>query len=105
MQRDFLLSLAAEGMYRPVWSAAILAELENHETEKLVCRGEQEDKAAGRAQYLVQQMRPTSKIPNGIAAISPVEFAANTVELDPLRASTQSQPSPDGPVKKDRRSP
>jgi predicted nucleic acid-binding protein len=134
LQRDFLLSLAAEGMYRPVWSTAILAELEDHETAKLVRRGEHTDKAITRAQFLVQQMRsafddaviqgweglegtyglpdpddehvlaaavvagagaivthnikdfPQSKIPNGTAVISPIEFAANTVELDPLRA-------------------
>jgi predicted nucleic acid-binding protein len=134
LQRDFLLSLAAEGMYRPVWSAAILAELEYHEADKLIRRGVQEDNAASRARFLIEQMRsafddaeiqgweglegtyglpdpddehvvaaavvagagaivthntkdfPPSNLPNGIEVISPAEFAANTVSLDPIRA-------------------
>lgn len=57
LQRDFLLSLAIEGMYRPVWSAAILAELEHHEAGKLIRRGEDENKAASRARRLIEQMR------------------------------------------------
>ncbi|MFF5260239.1 PIN domain-containing protein [Actinomadura viridis] len=57
LQRDFLLSLAIEGMYRPVWSAAILAELEQHETRKLIYRGEDEDTAASRAHRLIERMR------------------------------------------------
>ncbi|MFG2043386.1 PIN domain-containing protein [Dactylosporangium sp. NPDC048998] len=57
LQRDFLLSLAVEGMYRPVWSAAILEELEYHEAMKLVSRGEEEGTASRRANRLVQQMR------------------------------------------------
>jgi hypothetical protein len=56
-QRDFLLSLAAEGMYRPVWSPAILAELEYHEADKLIRRGVREDNAASRAHFLIEQMR------------------------------------------------
>jgi hypothetical protein len=134
LQRDFLLSLAAEGMYRPVWSTAILEEVEYHEAAKLVRRGEHEDNAAARARCLVEQMRtafddaevegweglagtydlpdrddehvvaaavvsgagaivthnvkdfPAGKIPNGLEVVSPAEFAANTVALDPLRA-------------------
>lgn len=57
LQRDFLLSLAAEGMYRPVWSTEILAELQYEETDKLVRKGEDEDKAAVRASLLIEQMR------------------------------------------------
>ena len=57
LQRDFLLSLAIEGMYRPVWSSAILDELEYHEARKLVTRGVEECAANQRARYLVEQMR------------------------------------------------
>lgn len=56
LQRDFLLSLAIEGLYRPLWSSAILAELEFHETQKLMNRGEQPAAAAARAGHLISQM-------------------------------------------------
>jgi hypothetical protein len=56
LQRDFLLSLAIEGLYRPLWSREILAELEYHETQKLINRGEQPDAAAVRARHLIDQM-------------------------------------------------
>jgi hypothetical protein len=56
LQRDFLLSLAIEGMYRPLWSSAILAELEYAESHKLMDRGEQPDVAATRASHLIDQM-------------------------------------------------
>lgn len=55
--RDFLLSLGIEGLYRPAWSEAILAELEHHESLKLVRRGAAPDDAAVRAAWLVEQMR------------------------------------------------
>ncbi|WP_086819091.1 PIN domain-containing protein [Allokutzneria sp. NRRL B-24872] len=57
LQRDFLLSLAVEGMYRPVWSTAILEELEYEEEQKLVARGEDTTRAAHRARRLVTVMR------------------------------------------------
>jgi excisionase family DNA binding protein len=56
LQRDFLLSLAIEGLYRPLWSSEILAELEYHETQKLINWGEQPDAAAVRARHLIDQM-------------------------------------------------
>ena len=55
-QRDFLLSLAVEGLYRPVWSSAILDELEYHESIKLQERGVPRDEAEARAARLIQRM-------------------------------------------------
>lgn len=58
MQRDFILSLAIEGSYRPIWSAQILDELEYHEAKKLEERlSLARDEATQRAQDLVTQMR------------------------------------------------
>lgn len=57
MQRDFLLSLAIEGAYRPVWSAVILEELEYEETAKLIKRGCTTAEAGRRAGHLIGQMR------------------------------------------------
>lgn len=39
LQRDFLLSLAAEGSYKARWSSVILDELVYHEAKKLIERG------------------------------------------------------------------
>lgn len=49
--------LAVEGMYRPLWSAAILEELEYHQARKLVGRGVSEDVATQRARHLIDRMR------------------------------------------------
>lgn len=56
LQRDFLLSLAAEGTYSPKWSSAILDELVFHEARKLVRRGVPDDEAELRAQRLIDKM-------------------------------------------------
>jgi hypothetical protein len=57
LQRDVLLSLAAEGMYRPAWSSVILAELEYEEAAKLTQRGVDPAVADRRATRLIQHMR------------------------------------------------
>ena len=57
LQRDVLLSLAAEGMYRPIWSSAILAGLHYAETAKHVRNGDIQEVAEARAARLLIHMR------------------------------------------------
>ncbi|WFE19719.1 PIN domain-containing protein [Solwaraspora sp. WMMD937] len=57
LQRDFLLSLAIEGLYRPVWNTVILDELAYEERAKLINRGADASTATRRANRLVAQMR------------------------------------------------
>lgn len=58
VRRDFFLSLAVEGVYRPLWSEAILDELHANEIEKLTGRLDVEHaEAAQRADHLIAQMR------------------------------------------------
>jgi len=55
--RDFLLSLAVEGLYRPLWSEAILDELMYHEQKKLEGRGTAPAVAQAKAEKLDWAMR------------------------------------------------
>jgi predicted nucleic acid-binding protein len=57
LQRDFLLSMAIEGLYRPLWSEAILRELHRHERYKLIDRGGEEADALAQADRLLDNMR------------------------------------------------
>src|SRR5450756_855168 len=52
--RDFLLSLAVEGLYRPVWSEAILEELHDCEVTKLTRRGVEPSEGRARAAQLIR---------------------------------------------------
>lgn len=56
LQRDFLLSMAVEGLYRPLWSQAILDELYLHEQLKLIERGSEPSAALEAANGLIHQM-------------------------------------------------
>lgn len=57
LQRDFLMSMAVEGLYRPLWSEAILEELYRHEQIKLINRGAHPAEALARADKLLNNMR------------------------------------------------
>lgn len=56
LQRDFLLSLAVENLYQPLWSEVIVAELRHHEGAKLVKRGSNQLAATAAANRLVSMM-------------------------------------------------
>lgn len=57
-QRDFLLSLAVQNLYRPLWSSAILDELYYCEFDKLTeKRGMAEAQAEAKAAKLIEQIR------------------------------------------------
>jgi len=57
LQRDVLLSLAIEGLYRPTWSSITLDELQYEEAEKLRVRGHGGVEAEHRAARLIDRMR------------------------------------------------
>lgn len=57
LQRDFMLSMAVENVYRPVWSDVVLEELVEHEALKLQRRHRHGvDEAEQRAHALIAQM-------------------------------------------------
>lgn len=55
-QRDFLLSLAVEGMYRPAWSWRVLEELEYTAIRLRTRRGDDAATARQYAKHLLSQM-------------------------------------------------
>lgn len=57
LQRDFLLSLAAEGAYRFVFSESTLSEVETNEELKLIDRGRDLDGSRADALHLSSRMR------------------------------------------------
>ncbi|MGJ9414250.1 PIN domain-containing protein [Aeromicrobium sp. CF4.19] len=57
LQRDFLMSMAVEGLYRPLWSEAILEEPHRHEQVKLIDRGGDAADALAGADRLLANLR------------------------------------------------
>ncbi len=55
--RDFLLQLAANQLYQPLWSGALLTEVERNEVRRLTEAGHSLESASTRAQRLLEQMR------------------------------------------------
>ena len=88
LQRDFLLSLAAERLFRPLWSESILEELEETETVKLTRRGLPAADAAGRAARLTRTMRAAFDD----SCVTGWEPLAGTFGLPDPATSTSSPP-------------
>lgn len=57
VRRDFLLSLAVEGLYRPLWSAGVLDELHRVTIRVKIRRGDEEAKAVTYADRLIEQIQ------------------------------------------------
>lgn len=102
LQRDFLLSLAIEGLYRPLWSEAILEELRLHETQKLITRGTEPTKAREAADWLIDQMRSAfdDAIVTGWEALDGTGYLAHAHLL-----RTDRSPNGHGRTQQDRPSP
>lgn len=64
LQRDFLLSLAVEGLYRPLWSERILLELELSECANLLLGARTNRSAPHEHSDLSQHSRRGSMMPS-----------------------------------------
>lgn len=114
LQRDFLLSLAIEDVYRPLWSRAILDELEYEEARKLRDRGTGPATAEAGARHLIVQMgrafhdaetSPTVRGHLGSTSNRPRSSPSTLSPVVPLAHSSRSTPSRSGPGKRMRATP
>lgn len=81
-QRDFLLSMAVLGLYRPLWSRDILDELEYHEAQKLMGRlGVPKAEAQARAAKLVTNMQ-SAFVDAEVTGYEPLIGKYGLVDLD-----------------------
>lgn len=78
LQRDFLLSLAAEGSYRPLWSTKILQELRECEQEKLT---ERAGFTASRAEKAVDHLLDALRASFDDAEVDDWRRYISTIEL------------------------
>jgi hypothetical protein len=85
LQRDVLLQCAADGIYRPVWSSAILDELSYTLTRLLAERDRTEDEVNADVGVIVTNDRRgfTSGVPATIGVQTADDFLLDALDLAP----------------------